>query len=409
MTNPVSQFDIVIVGGGMVGASLACLLGQQGNLKIALVEAAPILSERKTVRPFSPSYDLRSTALAYGTQKIFEQIGVWDKISQRLAPIHQIHVSDQGRFGFTLLDREQENVQSLGVVVENAWLGHVLCQSLLRYESLALFTPATVQSLQYDGQNWQLAVQQADQAVSLKGKLLIAADGVNSTCCRLLNIEHEVIEYNQSAIIANLSPRRPHGHIAYERFTQSGPMALLPLPENRMALVFTVASDELQYYLQMSDPEFLRQVDARIGGRLHGFEKLGQRAHYPLRLVRAQEQTRPQCVVVGNAAHTLHPVAGQGFNLSARDIALLAHEIKQAHKQGADFSSTEILSSYGQQRERDQEITIQFSDKLMKLFSNPLPGVSLARNMGMLAMDLWPESKHLLTRQAMGLSAGVPL
>ena len=186
-------------------------------------------------------------------------------------------------------------------------------------------------------------------------------------------------------------------------------MALLPLTDNRMALVLTINEAELEHTLELSDEAFLALVDERIGGRLKGFSKVGQRAHYPLRLVRVSEQVRPQCVVVGNAAHALHPIAGQGFNLSARDVAMLAYKIKQADDKNESIASAELLNEYAESRQVDQQATIQFSDKLMRIFNSTLPGLPLARNLGMLAMDLWPQGKQLLSRQAMGLSAGVPL
>jgi len=217
-----------------------------------------------------------------------------------------------------------------------------------------------------------------------------------------------VESYQQAAIVANITPLRGHEQIAYERFTPDGPMALLPLTGNRMALVLTVKETELDQILQLSDEAFLKLVDDRIGGRLKGFSQVGQRAHYPLRLVRVCEQVRPQCVVVGNAAHSLHPIAGQGFNLSARDVAMLAYKIQQASDKNESIASVSLLNDYVESRQLDQHATIQFSDKLMKVFGSTLPGLPLARNLAMLGMDLWPQGKQLLTRQAMGLSAGLP-
>jgi len=416
------QFDVLIVGGGMVGATLACLIAKTTSLKIAVVEAAPLLSGTQSVRPFSPSYDSRSTALASGTMQIYQQLGLWQAISERAEPIHKIHVSELGRFGFTSIDRDQEGVSELGCVVENAWLGQVLCRQLLEHPSIELFSPASLHALNWceDPKRWHAVLESKPVAndapnvqslpihTDISATLLVAADGVNSTCCRLLNIDHQVEHYQQAAIVANITPLRGHEQIAYERFTPDGPMALLPLTDNRMSLVLTVDQEALEPTLALSDRAFLKLVDERIGGRLKGFNKIGQRAHYPLRLVRVSEQVRPQCVVVGNAAHSLHPIAGQGFNLSARDVAVLAAKIKQAQDRNEFIASAELLNDYQESRKMDQQTTIQFSDKLMKVFGSTLPGLPLARNLGMLAMDLWPQGKQLLSRQAMGLSAGVP-
>lgn len=420
------QFDIIIVGGGMVGATLACALAKTGQFSVAVVEAFPLLRKQASGKTngkqgqdelpaYTPSYDARSTALSEGSCRMLAGLGLLAAINERAEAIKQIHVSDQGKFGVTRISCDEEEVESFGRVVENPWFGQVLINALHDHEGITLFSPAKVVALVAENtaeENSSGAVQvQVDTEngpLNLKADLLVAADGEESACCRYLHIDKAVHDYGQSALVANLTPVKAHQNIAYERFTESGPMALLPLVDDRFALVFTVPANDSDYYLNMDDRAFIKAVNERIGGRVGGFNKVGERACYPLKLMRAKEQIRPACVVLGNAAHSLHPVAGQGLNLSLRDVAFLSSTLSAAKKNGQHIGSLPVLESYLNTRALDQETTIQFSDKLMRLFSNNSAFLSAGRNLGMVALDLWPGGKKILTRHAMGLSAGIP-
>ena len=407
------HFDIIIVGGGMVGATLAIALAKTGQFSIAVVEAYPLThSNKETTQQviYTPSYDARSTALSEGTCRILDSLNLLSSIKERAESIKKIHVSDQGKFGVTRIDCEDEDVDSFGLVVENPWFGRVLIDALHDHDEISLFSPAKVVAVntQDEISGAQVQVEAGNEILNLSTDLLVAADGAESACCRFLSIGKEIYDYQQSAIIANLTPVKPHQNIAYERFTKSGPMALLPLVDNRLALVLTVPTEDVNDYLGLNDKEFTDVVNERIGGRTGGFSKIGERACYPLKLMRAKEQVRPACVVLGNAAHSLHPVAGQGFNLSIRDVALLTKTLNDAKKHQQNIGKLSLLQSYLSARELDQETTIQFSDKLMRLFSNDSTVLAAGRNLGMLALDLWPGGKKILTRHSMGLAAGIP-
>lgn len=408
------HFDIIIAGGGMVGATLAIALAKTGQFSIAVVEAFPLTHSKKNKTSqqtvYTPSYDARSTALSEGTCRILDSLGLLSSIKERAETIKKIHVSDQGRFGVTRIDCEDEDVDSFGIVVENPWFGRVLIDALHDHDEISLFSPAKVVAVNAQGESSgaQVQVETGSGTLNLSADLLVAADGAESACCRYLSIGKEIYDYQQSAIVANLTPVKPHHHIAYERFTKSGPMALLPLVDDRLALVLTVPSEDVNGYLGLDDKEFIEVVNERIGGRTGGFKKVGERACYPLKLMRSKEQVRPACVVLGNAAHSLHPVAGQGFNLSLRDVALLTNILSDAKKNQQNIGKLSLLQSYLNTRELDQETTIQFSDKLMRLFSNDSTVLAAGRNFGMLALDLWPGGKKILTRHSMGLAAGVP-
>lgn len=404
------KYDVLIVGGGMVGASLACSLAAKTSLSIGVIEAKKLpqqTTQGDLSQHFNPSYDERSTALSLGTCRYLENIGVWQSLQRYVEKIHHIHVSEQGKFGVTCLDREEEGVEFLGAVVENAWLGVVLGAAMAAQPGIRLHSPAQVKSLQASDEGYRVCVEENGKIEELRCGLLVVADGANSTCCKMLSISQTQEDYDQTALVTNLTPKRPHQNIAYERFTRVGPMALLPLRDERLALVFTLPSEELEYYQGMSDTDFMGTVDHAIGGRCGGFSKVGQRVSYPLRLIRAEQQILPGCVVVGNAAHSLHPIAGQGFNLSLRDVAILTEEVMGAIEQTIPLGTFSVLQRYIERRDLDQHATIQFSDKLQKLFTAKVPGLGIARSAGLTVFDFWPTGKRALARQAMGLMAGV--
>ena len=408
------RFDIVIVGGGLVGASLACALLpalRKAGLKLALIEAFVPSLENEVDN--SPVFDARSTALAYGSRRIYEQLGLWQALSERATPITQIHVSDKGRFGSTRLHAAEHNVEALGYVVENRWLGHTLYAQLLadagEDAALELLTPATVQAASPQPGGFSLSVEQDGQVRDLDARLLIIADGGRSVLCEQLHIGQQQTDYGQHAIIANLETARPHQNVAYERFTADGPLALLPLrqagaaAQHRLAMVMTVSDAHADEVANMDDAGFLALAQERFGYRLGQFVRVGERFSYPLVLRRASEQLRPGLVVIGNAAHTLHPVAGQGFNLALRGVISLAETLQLALESDQPLGDMATLESYLQARLKDQDQTVGFTDQTLRLFSNNDLLLGIARDLGLLALDLFPTAKALFARQAMGL------
>ena len=401
-----SQYDLVIIGGGMEGASLACALGGQA-LRIAIVEAVPYQSASQ------PSYDDRAIALSFGTQRIFQSIGVWQELAVHATPIKHIHVSEQGAFGATRLHHGEENVAALGYVATARDIGQTLIHKLKTLDNVDLISPAQFTDVQINDTSATVMIEKDTQALNIECRLLVAADGGQSTSRQLLGVAATKTDYQQSAIIANVSSQQPHNNIAYERFTPNGPLAILPMSDdqvsrNRSSIVWTLPSSMVEAVLQFDDQEFLDQLQHNFGNRLGKFQKVGKRSVYPLYLMQAQEQVRPRVVLIGNAAHTLHPIAGQGFNLGLRDVAALAEIVVNAQRINSDIGDLEVLQHYAQWRETDHKHIIGLTDSLVRLFSNHFPLLRTARTAGLLALDTLPAAKHLLAKHTMGLAGKLP-
>jgi 2-octaprenyl-6-methoxyphenol hydroxylase len=398
--NSVAHYDLVIVGGGMVGASLAIALAGTG-LRMALVESHDPHTRSQ------PGYDDRAIALAYGTRRIFEAIDVWPKLADVTTPIQDIHVSDRGHFGFTRLSARDEGVPALGYVVTARELGHVLLDRLPQIDGLDVLAPATLSRFDDLGGEVRLDIEQGGVISTLSCRLLVAADGVKSGIREQLDLPVSRWAYGQTAVVTNITPSKPHCGVAYERFTDSGPVALLPMSEGRCAVVWTVRDDQVEEVLAMDEAAFLKAFQQRFGYRLGRFLRVGRRAAYPLTLLRARESVRGRVVVIGNAAHTLHPIAGQGFNLGIRDVAALAEVVTTSLIDG-DIGATDVLESYQDWRLAEQRNVALATDGLARLFSNPLGALRAGRNIGLLAMDLLPGAKHSLARAAMGMTGRQP-
>jgi 2-polyprenyl-6-methoxyphenol 4-hydroxylase len=329
---------------------------------------------------------------------------VWQHIEQHAQAISSIHVSDRGHFGLTRLEAEEAGVNALGYVVENSWLGSVLIQQA-KQADISLKDDAKIISIQPRADSMQLTIESDGQQQLINSKLLVVADGADSSCGKKLGISQQHKAYDHSAIIANISLEQAHNKVAYERFTDQGPMALLPLTDfendHRCALVWTQPSEQADELMTSDDSEFLSQLQARFGDRLGKFKRVGERVCYPLALTTSEEQVRRRLVVVGNAAHSLHPVAGQGFNLSLRDLDCLAKCLADQPKQ-ADVGELEPLLSYQKQRETDQRNTLIFTDNLTKLFGLSSSTVALGRNSGLLLMDLVPTLRNQFAHFGMG-------
>ena len=313
----------------------------------------------------------------------------------------------------------EHGIDALGYVVENAWLGRVLLEQVRASGAVTCIAPASVTAIKplvdAQAQSCQrLTVETAQGTQFIDARLSVVADGGRSAICRQLGMDWQQNSYQQSAIIANVSTDKSHQNVAYERFTEQGPVALLPLHEsgtphqNRSALVFTVANSELDTMLASNDTDFLAALQARFGYRLGCFTAIGQRESYPLSLRRITEQVRPGIVVIGNAAHTLHPVAGQGFNLALRGVMTLAQQLRLALDEGKNIGSLSVLQAYMQAQQPDQQQTILFTDQLLKLFGYRQPLLGHARGCGLLALDLFRPAGKVLARQAMGLGDRLP-
>jgi 2-octaprenyl-6-methoxyphenol hydroxylase len=394
-------FDVLIIGGGPVGASLACALGQR-PLRVGVVESSGWSAVGR------PGYDDRSLALSFGTRRIFEAMGLWPGMADRVTPIVEILVSDRGHFGTNRLNAEEYGFDALGYVVENRTLGQLFAERLPVLPNVELIHPAQLVSLRQGAGLIHAELQQAGDRRFIDARLLVGADGGQSSVRRLSAIGARSFDYGQTAVIANLSPELPHRRRAYERFTENGPLALLPLSENRCALVWTVDSGRSVELMALCDADFIAALQPYVGDRLGRIMRVGARTSYPLALVTAKRHTAGRTALIGNAMHTLHPVAGQGFNLGLRDVAALAEVVSDAAREGKDPGSAEVLARYEDWRRRDQQRVITLTDGLIRLFSNDFGPLVVARNLGMIAIDLIPPLKRALLRQTMGLAGRLP-
>ena len=398
-----AEYDLAIVGGGLVGASLALSLAPLG-LRIALVEAvSPLQGEQH------PSFDERTTALANGSVRAFKTLGVWAGMEREAAPIRKIHVSDQGRFGSARIDAAEQGLEALGYVVPNRAIGAALWQGLSRTPSVEVIAPARVTGSELADASRVVHYGVAGEARSLSARLVVAADGIRSLVRDQSGIEADHIGYEQVAITAVMTTQRFHDYVAYERFTEEGPIAILPLTDGRCGMVWTRKPAAVERMLALSDDEFLREFQAAFGFRLGRFLRIGQRASYDLVLARADRHIAQRLAVVGNAAQGLHPIAGQGFNLGLRDAMSLAEVIADRRVAGTmDPGDANLLQDYADWRETDRRRIVAFTDGLVRLFATPLGVLRSLRSLGILAFDVLPPAKSALARLSVGAAERVP-
>lgn len=395
-----TDFDLIIIGGGLVGASLASAL-ENSSLRIAIIEAFPFTSDDSE---YQPAFDARSVALSYTSKQVFDGMGLWSSINKLgVAAIKKIHVSDRGHAGVTRLNAEDENVEALGYVVETRVIGKALFEGLNKQKNITLIAPAKLKNfdLNSDVASATIETTNDDGLVEnkvLTTKLLVAADGDDSFVRRLSGVRIKQRNYEQSAVIANIATDKSHNNQAFERFTDSGPLALLPMAateneKNRYSLVWTINSSEQEEMMNWSDETFLEKLKARFGERAGQFINVSKRHVYPLSLMRAKEHVRERLAIIGNAAHTLHPVAGQGFNLGLRDVAALSQVIIDASREHKDIGDLDVLQTYAGWRKRDHIQTAMATDGLVRIFSNNFLPLAALRNLGLVVVDLVPPLK----------------
>lgn len=416
------RYDVVIIGGGLVGASAALMLRRElpADASLLVVEASDHAVDPQGGLAFAPDFDVRTTALSQGSRQLYDSLGLWGALAPDATPIHTIHVSDRSRVGAVTLDRVDAGVEALGQVVENRCLGTALLQAVRSRTDIDWLAPAVIERVRPVEAGMQLAIRSghdrsghegnaSEQAESIEAGLVILADGGRSDLCRQLGIAQQRREYGQQAIVANVGLRQSHRHRAFERFTEAGPLALLPLSPwqgmERAALIWTQPDEQAQSLLTMSEADFLQQLQRRFGYRLGPFLQCGRRHVFPLQLSVAQEQIRPGLALLGNVAHTLHPVAGQGLNLALRDAAALAEVVGSAMKCGVAPGAMSVLQEYNDRRQPDQQRTIAFSHHLVGLFSGPGAIRRWTRRFGLFSIDLLPPVRRPFVRAAMGLTA----
>ena len=394
------DYDLLIVGGGLVGGSLALAL-RGSPLRIGVIESVPEAQRRA-----SAAGD-RALALAWGSAQILDQLGVWRAAETKAVPIKEIHVSDRGHFGKVRLSAQREGVPALGYVLTARVLEDEIV-SALRRDCATVHCPARLIGVKAGSDAVHVSLKEGDENLNLTARLLVGADGGNSTVRKLLEIGQSVRDYQQTAIVTEVTTERSNGYVAYERFTASGPLAFLPVDKKKSSVVWTQRAADAEELLAVSEAEFRERLQSTFGYWLGRIFLASDRQGFPLKLIRAQRMSEARVVLIGNAVHQLHPVAGQGFNLGLRDVALLAEMLLARLAFNEDIGEKTFLEGYVRARQDDLSHVIHFTDSMVRFFSNDFWPLVIVRNMGLLALDGWGYGKHFLAQHAMGLGKRIP-
>lgn len=392
--------DIAIVGGGLAGASLAVALAPLGY-DIKVIEA---VAYRATEQP---SYDDRTLAISHSSCRILSGIGLWDKLETDATAIRRVYITELARPVQVVLDAAEMGLTEFGHVVEARRFGTAVTRQLEQTDNIEVLSPASVRDIEIGGQRTTLRLDSDAGIDGLEARLVVAADGANSFIRNHLQIPTESRDYGQVAVICNITPEKAHEGRAFECLTDTGPFAVLPHTGSRCGLVWSVASDKAAALLDLDDATFISRAEERFGRTELGvFKKAGKRTAYPLKLVRAREDIRERLVILGNAAHAIHPIGAQGFNLALRDVAVLA-EVLADDDQG-DPGESGLLNTYSHWRQQDQRGTIATSDGMTRLFSHPSPLAAGLRTMGLVAHAMLPSLRRKSAIKAMGYRGRVP-
>lgn len=390
-----SKYDVTIIGGGLVGAGFAVALKNAG-LQIALIDAK-----------LPSSNDPRLFALSNGSCTFLENLGLWPKLASYAAPMHQVHVSHRGRFGAVRLNREDVRLPSLGHVVPARYIEAALNEELLTLPQFTLYRPAKLKSLTQSNDSVQLSLETAEGEKELSSKIVIGADGTESTVRALVNIPVKTFDYEQSALVTRTQLARPHEYVAYERFVDHGAIAMLPLFDGERASIWTADHAFINKLKAMSETEFLQTLQHQFGYRLGRLTKISERHVFPLRMVRAEKPYAGNVFLLGNSAHTLHPIAAQGFNLALYEVAALVDGILQKTKQNQAISAHDLKQIYDQ-TQKQQAMSIGVSHRLSNIFSKQSALIGTVMQLGMIGFELVPSIKKKFIAEIMGRSGRVP-
>lgn len=385
-----------------MGSSFALALTKAiGSASILVIDTHEMGKEKR------PSFDDRSTALSFGSSQILSGFGLWDELKKDVNKIEKIQVSDKGHIGTAQLSSSDYDIDALGYVIENRAFGKAINAALENSPSINHLAPASVTKLIPTANGMTVEIEQINSKEAVDASLVVLADGGRSPLCSQLGIGRDVEDYDQHALIANIQFQLPHKNQAFERFTDTGPLAVLPLSshesENRASLVWTISKSQVDEYAGLDQAQLISRLQERFGDRLGEISKIGKLSSYPLSLVTANEQIRPGLALLGNAAHTLHPVAGQGFNLALRDANALVASLFLAQEKGISFGDMKVLQHYLNGQTKDQQQAILATDTLVRLFSNSSISKSLLRKCGLLSLELMPGLKQGFAKRAMGL------
>jgi ubiquinone biosynthesis UbiH/UbiF/VisC/COQ6 family hydroxylase len=385
------QFDVIIVGAGLVGASFALAMKDSG-LKMALVEsAAPVVP--------SPEWNSRVYAISPGSVEFLSEIGAWGEFdAARIAPVRGMHIHGDDGKAYLEFDAHQSGLAELAVIAEARWMQHGLWQALLRQGNLELFCPARCASLRIQEETAVLCLEDGQE---LRAPLIVGADGRDSWVRAQAGMDAEPAPYRQMGVIANFETERHHGDVAWEWFRGDGVLAFLPLPGKRISIVWTAFEEHAAELVALAPDEFCRQVGEASGNALGELRLLNRPAAFPLRLLHLEHLVKPRVALIGDAAHNVHPLAGQGVNLGFQDARELAKVLKGRGPQ-PDCGEYFLLRRYERARKADVLAMQLVTDGLQKLFNNRNPALKLARNLGLSLTGSLPWLKNGLVRHAVG-------
>ncbi len=394
------KFDLIIIGGGMVGATLACALGNT-PLSIAVVEpAAP--------EPhWDPAeYDIRVSAITRATQRVFERVGAWEgMVARRVCPYRRMEVWDGDGPGAIRFDCTELGEPDLGHIIENRVILAALLEQMARYDNIQYLCPAVASTLRADEGGVELTLADGSR---LAAALLVGADGSASWVREQAGITTSGWPYHQTAVVCTVRTALHHNHVAYQRFLPNGPLAFLPLPEGLSSIVWSTTPEQAEGLLALPEDEFLAALYRAFGDPLGAMESVGPRGGFPLRLQHADDYVRPGIALIGNAAHTIHPLAGQGLNIGVLDATALAEVVLTARRERRGLGSLRVLRRYERWRKGDNVATMLAMDGFKRLFGNTLPPVRWMRALGLNLADRSGPAKRLMVRRAMGLSGDLP-
>jgi 2-octaprenyl-6-methoxyphenol hydroxylase len=395
--------DVVVLGGGLVGLSIAAALGQAG-LTVAVVDR-----EVPAVAAADP-FDGRGSAIAWGSAQALRGIGLWSLLESHAAAIEEIRVSDGDSRLFLHYDHREVGGKPLGYIIENRFIRRALYTRIEALDTIALIAPA--RAVRVERSSGGVEIGLADGR-ALRARLAIAADGRESPTREAAGIRVMRWRYGQTGIVCSIRHAKPHRGLAHERFLPAGPFAVLPLPdsetgEHRSSIVWTERNELVSAMLALNDAEFAQEIAWRFGDSLGAIAVAGPRWAYPLSLLQADRYTDSRLALVGDAAHVIHPIAGQGLNLGLRDVAALSECIVDAHRLGLDIGAADVLERYARWRRFDNLALLAVTDGLVRLFSNDLAPVRLARDVGLAAVQRLPGLKRFFMRHAMGVVGDLP-
>ena len=402
------KFDVIISGGGLSGSLMALSLANLakadgGLLSIAIVETNELIQQKDS----TPLFDDRVLALSHGSAAYLEKMAVWQHLIHDASAIEKIDISDRGHYGKARLEAQEHGVSALGYVIEMALIGKGLLKELANKRNIRWFSPDSISDINWQPSDEANKVQvELSSGQSLRANLLLACDGANSPCRQLAGIKTSHSDYQQMALIANVATEKSHKNKAFERFTEFGPIAMLPLTElngqSRCSLVWTMSPEQSEEVLALTDDEFKQQLEQAFGSWLGSITQVGKRDVYPLILLQAQQQTYHRMALIGNASHTIHPIAGQGFNLGLRDVQLMAALLEEHLETNSDIGNFALLNEYAKQRQIDQQQVIELTDSLVTLFANDLPPLIAGRNIGLKVLNYFSPLKNTLVNKLMG-------